>query len=852
MKISTLTENPTVASAPTNSSQAPEFGRSDKFLEEKEEQIDETTSGSVATVATPVGGTQRRAKGSMFAGIKTSKKFANSTGVNEAYGRYGRRDAYQRDYDSSVSGMGKHDSLAYKLDGGANDEGWDEPQRSYQARPAYQPRPRPTAGSNGMYFYNVPAGREQSALAHGLKQTRTGKWFSKQQNKVADSVFGPGRYWEPKNESISEAESTTDNLRSWQVVIMNNYYRGKYSDYSGRYYYVLASSPQEAKQVVLDNADGILQDLLSMKSQNGRKILPRSSAVRITADRIGKIEDGTVSGRMSTTRYRPMFSPQGVMMVKLTNGAIEDVQEQDVAEAYQFKGPFPFDVDHMHGGRGINLPSAPTKKFFTDKKQWERAVDDINSSKYDDNSDYIGVTGRSTVEIDGREWARWSDAQQKGYIELSSMSEQGVAEGVAETLPMDDAVKVLRQYGADNFKTTSNELYFYKNGRPLSVDLIWGNEGERSVNLSQLNSATRQLKGQGVAEGSSTNAEVTKRAKAAAQKAGKTFNTDVEYRLWYAITTQANAATRKADKKQGVAEDKGMSQYNAFKREWRAKHGSDAKVPGYDSKEYTSYCYRQNDKKQGVVEGSTTTWEVCFDYGPHQSETVKIQARSAQEAVDKVETAAEKKGRSIMVNWARPAEQGVSEEQVNEKSQSQAQFRTMAAVAHNPKFAKKVGISQKVGKEFHSADRKQDYKDLPKQVDEAELNEEDMLAQSLYKALDLFKKAKDRELGAKPKDKGVQKKVDEVSSELLGRYKKGASAQSSQLDKEAFAGAPDAKQKIEKSNKRYSGIIKATKKQFDNDAKGVAEDSDPCWDNYKQIGMKNKNGKKVPNCVPKE
>jgi hypothetical protein len=107
-------------------------------------------------------------------------------------------------------------------------------------------------------------------------------------------------------------------------------------------------------------------------------------------------------------------------------------KQQGVAEGYQFKGPFPFDVDHMHGGRGINLPKAETKKYFTDKKQWQRAVDDINSSKYDDNSDYIGVTGRSTVEINGREWARWSDAQQKGYIELSSMSEQGVAEGEVE------------------------------------------------------------------------------------------------------------------------------------------------------------------------------------------------------------------------------------------------------------------------------------------------------------------------------------------------------------------------------------------------------------------------------------
>lgn len=44
---------------------------------------------------------------------------------------WNRRDAYQRDYDSSVSGFGRKDSLAYQLDGGANDEGWDreEPSR---------------------------------------------------------------------------------------------------------------------------------------------------------------------------------------------------------------------------------------------------------------------------------------------------------------------------------------------------------------------------------------------------------------------------------------------------------------------------------------------------------------------------------------------------------------------------------------------------------------------------------------------------------------------------------------------------------------------------------------------------
>lgn len=29
-------------------------------------------------------------------------------------------------------------------------------------------------------------------------------------------------------------------------------------------------------------------------------------------------------------------------------------------------------------------------------------------------------------------------------------------------------------------------------------------------------------------------------------------------------------------------------------------------------------------------------------------------------------------------------------------------------------------------------------------------------------------------------------------------------------------------------------------------------DDDPCWDGYQQYGMKKKNGRKVPNCVPEE
>ncbi|WP_353482423.1 hypothetical protein [Haliscomenobacter sp.] len=63
-------------------------------------------------------------------------------------------------------------------------------------------------------------------------------------------------------------------------------------------------------------------------------------------------------------------------------------------------------------------------------------------------------------------------------------------------------------------------------------------------------------------------------------------------------------------------------------------------------------------------------------------------------------------------------EQGMAEGDLNEKSTSQAQFRTMAAAAHDPEFAKKVGIKQSVAREFNRADTGQDYKDLPKKATE--------------------------------------------------------------------------------------------------------------------------------------
>lgn len=133
---------------------------------------------------------------------------------------------------------------------------------------------------------------------------------------------------------------------------------------------------------------------------------------------------------------------------------------EDVEEAYQFKGPFPFDVDHMHGGRGINLPVRDAKKHFTNKKQWIKAVNDINSSVYDDNSEYSSHNDIYTVSMDDREWAKWSDSQQKGYIDMGGMSE-GVAEGadhlarIRKLSGLEEATKLpaqSREFGGQEFQ----------------------------------------------------------------------------------------------------------------------------------------------------------------------------------------------------------------------------------------------------------------------------------------------------------------------------------------------------------------------------------------------------------------
>ena len=78
MNISSLLEMTTPSSDPANmgGSQAPKFGRDPHVLED--ESLEENTAGAIATGAPSDMGMQRRSKGSIFQGVRTSKKFVNS------------------------------------------------------------------------------------------------------------------------------------------------------------------------------------------------------------------------------------------------------------------------------------------------------------------------------------------------------------------------------------------------------------------------------------------------------------------------------------------------------------------------------------------------------------------------------------------------------------------------------------------------------------------------------------------------------------------------------------------------------------------------------------------------------
>lgn len=87
----------------------------------------------------------------------------------------------------------------------------------------------------GMYFYNVKPGQENDAKMAGLKQSKGGKWYSTYQNTTADKTFGPGKYWQPKNEDMTDLEEDKVKGVDGKACWKGKRYAGKVKKADGTY-----------------------------------------------------------------------------------------------------------------------------------------------------------------------------------------------------------------------------------------------------------------------------------------------------------------------------------------------------------------------------------------------------------------------------------------------------------------------------------------------------------------------------------------------------------------------------------------------------------------------------------------
>jgi hypothetical protein len=108
-----------------------------------------------------------------------------------------------------------------------------------------------------------------------------------------------------------------------------------------------------------------------------------------------------------------------------------------------------------------------------------------------------------------------------------------------------------------------------------------------------------------------------------------------------------------------------------------------------------------------------------------------------------------------------------------------------------------------------------------------------------------------------PQDQLINDFLKKVAETMITHYEKSTSLRPGEDEKtlklikrmkESKMNKP-VQQEINEVLKPISDILNWCMKKT---SQYTTEDSDPCWDNYEQVGMKEKNGRQVPNCVPKK
>jgi hypothetical protein len=183
---------------------------------------------------------------------------------------------------------------------------------------------------------------------------------------------------------------------------------------------------------------------------------------------------------VSTDKLKAYLAKQSQQSAPGEGSQVKRVQaelqrrSQGVEEAYQFKGPFPFDVDHMPGAVHRDGDRTTDNVKSNNKRDWDRAVNSINARVFDDNADYSTTSAGTTVDHNGVVFALWSNKDNAGWFNVkgrklqpNKLGEQGVAEGeehlsrIRKLSGLDEATKLpaqSREFGGDEFQDYMNRI----------------------------------------------------------------------------------------------------------------------------------------------------------------------------------------------------------------------------------------------------------------------------------------------------------------------------------------------------------------------------------------------------------
>jgi len=281
MRISTLLETNTTPSsdpAANQSEQAPKFGRDPHVLED--EQLDETTAGSIATGEPANMGVQRRGKGSIFQGVKTSKKFANSASVKE-----GVAEDQLEEYGDTAKGQ----KMLAKVHHRAADR---VTSKQADKDPAYARKAQKTQDRAWERLKDVAEGKEElhaqlQSINQKLKLMRGGPVG--EPNSVA--------FVEKRKALLKQKEQILSQLKQGVAEGLNEFAQGNGSN-GGNYLQALASA-------WYNHDIGMLKDIIKQGGSPMKRIIDAQEAVEKILARGIHCGDGKV--RKYNIDYNPSF-----------------------------------------------------------------------------------------------------------------------------------------------------------------------------------------------------------------------------------------------------------------------------------------------------------------------------------------------------------------------------------------------------------------------------------------------------------------------------------------------------------------------------------------------------------------